>query len=275
MLRHKLLKWYPLIVRLSTNSKSSTPRRPPVRLLKEGHFVRWGFLFLLLGFPLRGPAAQTDDAVRLYENSDWWSIRQRSDSEESIKTQERELARPNFQVLGVNLGETMISRAAAKLGKATLIQRGDASTGRLQACYASPASQGKVYLIFEQGEVGYTFYLFVGGPAWEGADRCVPSKAISRSLATASGLHLGQTPAQVMAILGKPTRQRKNELVYYLLVKKKTSPQDLKEARERYPDMSDKDFQESFGYYDLGTGVVAKFRNSKLIYLAVSKVESN
>jgi len=233
-----------------------------------------GGLFLLLCFPLPGRAAQTDDAVRLYENSDWWSIRQRSDSEEIIKTQERELGRPNFQVLGVNLGETMISRAAAKLGKATVIERGDASTGRQQACYASPASQGKVYLIFEEGELGYTFYLFVGGPAWEGADRCVPSKAISRSLATASGLHLGQTPAQVVAILGKPTRQRENELVYSFLVKKKTSPQDLKEARKRYPDMSDKDFQESFGYYDLGTGVVAKFADSKLIYLAVSKVES-
>ena len=242
--------------------------------LGAGNLSMLGILFLSLCFLLPGRAAQTDDTVRLYENSDWWSIRQRSDSEESIKTQERELARPNFQVLGVNLGETMISRAAAKLGKATVIERGDASTGRQQACYASPASQGKMYLIFEEGEVGYTFYLFVGGPAWEGADRCIPSKAISRSLATASGLHLGQTPAQVMAILGKPTRQRENELVYSFLVKKKTSPQDLKEARKRYPDMSDKDFQESFGYYDLGTGVVAKFADSKLIYLAVSKVES-
>jgi hypothetical protein len=29
ILRHKLLKWYPLIVRLSTNPKSSTPGHPP------------------------------------------------------------------------------------------------------------------------------------------------------------------------------------------------------------------------------------------------------
>jgi hypothetical protein len=251
------------------------PCEGAVRLLKVGHFARWAFLFLLLGFPLRGPATQTDDAVRLQDNSDWWSIRRNSDSDESIKPQERELARPNLQVLGVNLGETMFSRAAAKLGKAAVIERGDASTGREQVCYASPGGGGKVYLIFEKGEVGYTFYLFADGPAWEGADRCVASKTISRSLATASGLHVGQTPTQVMAILGKPTKRLENELVYSFLVKKKTSPQDLKEARERNPEMSEKDFQENYGYYDLGTGVDAKFIDSKLTYLAVSKVESN
>jgi hypothetical protein len=246
-----------------------------VRLSKVGHFVRWCSLFLFLGFPLLGPATQTDDAVRLYDNSDWWSISRTSDSDESIKTQERELARPNFQVLGVNLGETMFSRAPAKLGKATTIERGDASTGRRQVCYSSPGAQGKVYLIFEQDEVGYTFYLFAGGPAWEGADRCVASKAVSRSLATGSGLHLGQTPAQVIAILGKPTKRRENELVYSFLVRKKTSPQDLKEARERNPEMTEKDFQANYGCYDLGTGIEAKFVDSKLTYLAVSKVETN
>jgi hypothetical protein len=246
-----------------------------VHRLGAGNFIALGCLFLSLGSPLPGPVAQTGDTVRLYDNSDWWSISRGSDSDESIKTQERELARPNFQVLGVNLGETMFSRAAAKLGKATTIERGDASTGRRQVCYASPGTQGKVYLIFEGDEVGYTFYLFANGPAWEGADRCVASKAISRSLATASGLHLGQTPAQVTAILGKPTKRRENELIYSFSVRKKTSQQDLKEAKERNPEMSDKDFQETYGYYDLGAGVDAKFVDSKLTYLAVSKVESN
>jgi hypothetical protein len=245
------------------------------RFSRVGQLARWGSLFLLLGFPLAGPATQTDDAVRLNDNSDWWSTSRSPDSDESIKPQERELARPNFQVLGVNLGETMFSRAAAKLGKAATIERGDASTGRRQVCYSSPGIQDKVHLIFERGEVEYTFYLFSGGPNWEGSDRCVNSKAISTSLVTASGLRLGLTPAQVIAILGKPTKQRENELVYSFSIRKKTSPQDLKEARERNPEMSEKDFQENFGHYDLGTGIDAKFVASKLTYLAVSKVESN
>jgi hypothetical protein len=231
-------------------------------------------LLLLLGLPLTGSATQTTDTVRLPDNSDWWSETRSPDSDEEIKTEKRELARTNFQVLGINLGETMFSRAATKFGKATTVERGDASTGRQQVCYASSGAQDKGHLIFEQGEVGYTSYLFADGPTWEGADRCFVSKAISRSLATASGLQLGMTPAQVIAILGKPTKRRENALSYSFLVRKKTSPKDLKEARERNPDMSEKDFQANYGYYDLGTGAVAKFVNSKLTYLGVSNVES-
>jgi len=209
------------------------------------------------------------------DNSDWWSISRGSDSDDSTEAQERELASTNFQVLGVNLGETMFSRASRKLGKATVVERGDASAGRRQVCYESPGAQAKVRLIFEQGEVGYLFYLLADGPSWEGADRCVASKAISRSLATASGLHLGMTPAQVIAAIGKPTKRRENEMVYSFLLRKKTGSKDLKEARERNPKMSEKEFQANFSHYDLTTGLVAKFVDSKLTYLSVSKVETN
>jgi hypothetical protein len=254
----------------------SIPLEGIVRLSKVSyHLAGWSFLFLLLGFPLAGTAAQAGDTVRLQDNSDWWSENRSLDSDESIKTQEREFSKTNFQVLGVNLGEAMFSRAAAKLGKATTIERGDASTGRRQACYVSLGTHDKVHLIFEQGEVEYAFYLFADGPAWEGANRCVASKAVSHSLATASGLHLGQTRAQVIAILGKPTKRSKNELVYSFSVKKKTSLENLKEAKQRHPEMSEKDFQENYAYYSLGAGVHAKFVGSKLTYLAVSRVESN
>jgi hypothetical protein len=64
------------------------------------------------------------------------------------------------------------------------------------------------------------------------------------------------------------------EVIYSFLVTKRTSPRDLKEARDRNPVMSEKDFLANFGHYGLGTGIVAKFVDSKLTYLAVSKVES-
>ncbi len=249
-----------------------------VRFSRMDALLRWGSLVLslsALGFAVPSLASQTGRTVRILDNSDWWSGTRNSNSEESIQPQERELAKTNFQVLEITLGETMFSVAARKLGKATIVERGDASTGRRQVCYASPDAQDKVHLIFEQDEVGYTFYLFADGPSWKGADYCLASEAISQGLATASGLRLGQPPAQVIAILGKPTKRRGNELVYSLLVRKKTSPRDLKEARERNPEMSEKDFQANYGYYNLGVGVVVKFKDSKLAYLAVSRVESN
>jgi hypothetical protein len=245
-----------------------------VRLSKVSPFTRRGFLFLVLSFPLAGLAVQTNDTVRL-DNSDWWSMNRSNDSGAGIKAEAREFTTSNFRILGISLGDTMFSRAGAKLGKATMVERGDASTGRRQACYVSPNSQNKVHLIFEQGEVDYTFYLFASGPSWEGADRCVESNAISRQLATASGIRLGQTPDQVIALLGKPTKRRDDELVYFSSVTKKTSPEDLKEARQQNPEMNDKDFEESYGHYNLGASIVAKFKDSRLTYLAVSKVESN
>ena len=123
--------------------------------------------------------------------------------------------------------------------------------------------------------MGLTFYLFIGGAAWEGSDRCKASKAISIDTATASGLHLGQTPSQVIAILGSPTKGSKKELIYSFLVKKKTSAEDLKEARRLHPEMNEKDFLENYGTYDLGEEIRAKFVDSKLVYLAVLKVETN
>jgi len=237
------------------------------------HLAICNAFFLFLCFPLLCPATQNNDTVRLQDDSDWWSMNRSGDSNGEAKTEQRQFAESNFQVLHINLGNTMFTRAAAKLGRAIVIDRGDASTGRRQVCYMSD-NQDRVHLIFEQGEVEYAIYLFSDGPGWEGADRCVATKAISRNLATGSGIRLGQTPAQVIAILGKPTQSRKNELVYSFLVKKKTRPEDINAAKQRYPQMSDKEIEESYGYYNLGAGLVAKFKNSKLVYLAVSKVES-
>jgi hypothetical protein len=231
---------------------------------------------LLLAITLSASGQQQgDNTVRLSDDSDWWSINRGPDSDGDAPTRKGELEAGTLQILGISPDENMFDRAAAKLGKAAVIARGDASTGRQQVCYRSAGTPANVYLVFEKGEVGFTFYLFTGGPTWEGADRCVESKAISNGLATASGLHLGMTPSQLVAILGQPTKRDKGQLVYSFLTRKKTSPDDLKEARERNPDMDEKDFHANYDYYDLGTGVEARFKNSKLIYLAVSKVESN
>lgn len=237
-------------------------------------FLPFCALCCVLSLPTSG-RQQIDNTVHLSDNSDWWSINRGTDSEEDTSTEDRELAPSTLQILGIRLRENMFERAAARLGKAAVIVRGDASTGRRQVCYMSAGTHTKVYLILERGEIGSTFYLLTNDQTWEGSDLCIASNAISVRLATPSGLHLGMSPSQVVAILGKPTKRRENQLVYSFSTRKKASIEDLKEARERNPDMNEKDFQANYGYYDLGTGVEAKFANSKLIYLAVSKVESN
>jgi hypothetical protein len=237
-------------------------------------------LSLSTKFPPRphfDPTAPTDG---LHDNSDWWSALAQpdSDADPHIPTQERELAPPNFHILGIVLTEKMFDVAAIKLGKAQVVNRGDASTGRSQACYVSTAEdekEEKVHLIFEQGEVNFGFYLFSGGPDWYGSDRCISSTLVSRRLATASGLRLGMTPSRVIAILGKPSTRSKTELIYSLHVTKKLSAKERIEARRSNPNLSDKDFQANYGSYDWSAGIDAKFTNSKLTFLSISMSETN
>lgn len=228
-------------------------------------------MFFLYLFAL---GAQTIPLASRGDNSDWWSTLRPSAPDEEVNVLKREPAAYNFRILGIELDPDLLEKSAAKLGKATKVTRGDASLGREQACYVSAGNSEKVHLIFEQGEVLSSFYLFVRGADWDGSDQCVPSKLISANLATASGLHLGQTPSQVLAILGKPSVRRRDNLIWSFSVKKKTTPEDLKEARRHNPQMSDEDFHANYDFYDLGVGIDARFVHSRLVYLAISKAET-
>src|SRR5579863_607028 len=170
--------------------------------------------------PLLEAAMQLDTAIRINDDSDWWSGGRTLDSDDTITVQKREIAGTNFRILGIELSEAMFRQARSMLGEATLIERGDAATGRQQTCYVSGENGDRVHLVFESGEVDFTFYLFANGANWNGSEYCARSNQVSKTSSTASGLHLGQTPAQVMAILGKPSNRRENEVIYSLSVTK-------------------------------------------------------
>ena len=223
---------------------------------------------------LSTPGVQRGDSIRLSDNSDWWSTLRDADSDTQPEPEERELAKENFQILGVSLGEKMFGNVAEKLGKGTVIERGDAASGRSQVCYLSPTHDEKTYLVFEEGEAKFAFYLFRDGPAWRGSQYCATPKTVSSTLTTGSGLHLEQTRAEVMAILGKPTKQLENELIYSFSVRKTTSSKDLAEARRQHPEMAEKDLEDNYGSYYLGASIRAKFTGTRLTYLAVSKLET-
>src|SRR5262245_3081128 len=90
--------------------------------------------FWLFAFPSSDGAQQAEKRVRLTENSDWWSGL-RSEDEDVGKTQEREIPASNFKIAGVVLGERFFEQATTKLGRTTVVDRGDASSGREQVCY--------------------------------------------------------------------------------------------------------------------------------------------
>jgi len=125
-------------------------------------------------------------AQRLNDSSDWWSINRTDPRTPNVKPSNRDLQSSNFSLAGVTLGQGGVEAITAKLGEASEIERGDASTGRSQFCYASAANSA-VHVVFEFGEDESVFYLFSGGARWNGSKYCVQSKRVSKSLSTASG----------------------------------------------------------------------------------------
>jgi hypothetical protein len=224
------------------------------------------------------PAAQTASVTS--DDSDWWSTLVRFNhldlSAPKTNTQNRAPASRNFEIAGVVTGGNQIQKLTSEIGKANVVQRGDAASSRSQVCYLSRDNSHEVHLIFEEAGEGdsYSFYLFEDGPHWNGSDLCIVSPRVSASLKTGSGLHLGQPISQVKSILGEPSTVLRDKFVYVYEVKRRSTTTDLERARTAHPNISDKELHESFDFYYFIAYIEARFADSKLTYLAVTKSET-
>jgi hypothetical protein len=234
--------------------------------------VLWVFIVAASILPLAAETVQTGPGYTS-DNSDWWSYTRRPEVDDEAISQKREVSASNVEILGFKLNDETFGKVAAKLGKAIVVERGDASTGRSQICYSSPGKQSKTYLIFEKGEVNDVFYLFSVGPDWKGSELCTESNIVTTNLSTASGLHLGQTNAQVRARLGKPSFVADDKVIYSLGVEKRTSAADFKNLRQRNPQLTEDELHQNYDFYTLGVYIEARFLSGKLVYLAISKTE--
>lgn len=211
------------------------------------------------------------------DDSDWFS-RLTVDvdlSAPGTHTQHRELAPSTLEIASVKAGLGAISRAANEFGKTTIVTRGDAAFGRIQACYISDDSHA--YLIFEEESEGFggAFYLFSRGRDWHGSRFCSKLPLNSEGIQTKSGLRLGLSRNDVEAALGRPSKASADILTYTLEVKKKRSLSELTTLRAQNPNLSDSDFYDDFDFYYVTSSVLAKFTASKLAYLAVERYESS
>jgi hypothetical protein len=249
-----------------------TQTRGPIRFLSSRSAL-WIFIVAANILPLLAGTLQTVPPGYTRDNSDWWSYTRRPEADDKTVSQKREPPASNFQILGFKLNGEAFDKATAKLGKATVVQRGDASTGRSQICYSSLGKRPKTYLIFEKGEVNDAFYLFSIGPDWKGSELCTESNLVTTNLSTASGLQFGQTSAQVRAILGKPSFVADDKVIYSLGVETKTSAADFENLKQRNPQLSGEELHRNYDFYTLGVYIEARFADGKLVYLAISKTE--
>jgi len=74
----------------------------------------------------------------------------------------------------------------------------------------------------------------------------------------------------VEAILGKPSASNNREMQYSFEVRERMTSEEIKRARQQNPNASEQDFK-----YFIGVSIEARFVDSKLNYLAVSRTVSD
>ncbi len=213
-------------------------------------------------------------SVRLNDDTDWWSLNNPHSIQPDVdaKGSKKDITAGMFEIAGVVVGSGQFSKLAAKMGKAQIVERGDAAYGREQVCYVAAGGPAKVYLVFEYGEDQSEFYLFSDGATWTGQNLCVRTKLVSMSLETRSGLRLGLSRAKVELILGKADAVSDTSLVYSREVWKKTTPAQFATLRRDYPGhLSDPAAHKEFDYIPVDIYIEARFGKSGMNYLAVSR----
>jgi hypothetical protein len=222
------------------------------------------------GLPTLNLNSQGLAPQHLDDNSDWWSNFNADYPATKVAPPKRNISSKNLQILGVVLGDEMLSLAGTEFGSVRPVVRGDGAKFREQACYALPV---KEYLIFEHGEVGATYYLFSDGRTWTGQDACVAVARAPNSVSTGSGLRLGQTPEQVIAILGQPSERTQDQFRYLAESKRSATAEELAQFRKEHPELNEQQLRKN-SEFNVTVSIVAKFAQSQLSYLAVSKVET-
>jgi hypothetical protein len=233
--------------------------------------MKWltAFVLLLLSVAANG------QSVRLEDQSDWWSMNNEKEHLLNVDLQHKSFNKNNLKILDLSLDTLGFDQVAAKLGKATIVNRGDASYSRSQVCYVSASNSTTVHLIFEGIEGGSsTFYLFQGGADWKGSNLCVGSSRVSAELTTGTGLKLGLLRTQVEAILGKPDAASGDRIAYCREFLRKATKEEFEKARQEYPErLSDKQAHQFFDLVPMTIQIEARFSDQKLDYLFVSTSE--
>jgi hypothetical protein len=209
---------------------------------------------------------------RLEDNSDWWSINREQDTGLPVKPLQKHFDTRNFKIFGLSLDTLDFDAVAAKFGKASVVERGDAATGRSQICYSSNEGSEQIHLVFEFGEgQSSTLYLFRRGADWNGSNHCVNSSDVTARLSTDTGLKLGLSRIRVEAILGKPDSVKGDRIAYWREFNRKTTKEEFERFRREYPEtLSDQSAHEQFDQVPVTMQIEAKFKNLHLDYLVVS-----
>jgi hypothetical protein len=141
-----------------------------------------------------------------------------------IFAQERrklDLDQKDLTVLGLTIGSSSRAQVESKLGKTKSFKLGAGEDSDEAVCYRSNLRDDDTILIFHFGALGgwsdvTQISVSEGRELSLHATTCSPNATVSRNLAFLRGLRLGASAADVIRVLGRPSRASKRKLSYYV-----------------------------------------------------------
>lgn len=183
-----------------------------------------------------------------------------------------EIASGDTTILGFTIGHSSLKDIQLKLGRASVIRASKEEESDVSICYISP-TDGTVLAFYSGPMGGWTdmtwFALWSREAEFAGRSRCAHSELVSHNLATASGIHLGLTKAELEKIEGTPTRATSTRYIYDYLCRRKMTEEEI----EGFKTANNWDVNKD-PYFDRGSWLHAWYAGTRISRIEVGEIES-
>ena len=186
-------------------------------------------------------------------------------AEAVTKVRQSDIDRVHVTILGITVGVDGMARVEKRLGrtKSFNFNRGTRKSPVDALCYVSADSEDATRLLFVTGPEGRESKvaqarITAGDVEVKYGLRCLTSKAVGKGLATASGLRLGMSPAEVKSVLGSPTDESNGFLGYEFHLQRKLTEKEIRKIEPDRPAVR------KYPYQDTSSSVEARFADGIL-----------
>ena len=174
-----------------------------------------------------------------------------------------EIKAAHLKILGMKLGEMTGQLVEAKLGERKAYINKGGHHALMQFCYVSDLPGDKTKVIFGVDDYDRkvaSFKILSSRVIFSNSEKCMPSPLVSKSIATESDLKLGMSLKHVKNLVGTPSKEDSNRLIYFYNFKRPFTDEEIRKHRQEKSSCTDE-----YIYSE----IVAKFLDSGLATLTV------
>ncbi|MBZ5695184.1 MAG: hypothetical protein LAN36_07470 [Acidobacteriia bacterium] len=183
-----------------------------------------------------------------------------------------QLTKEDTTILGLTIGTASLKDVEARLGPTNILPRHGSASAPNTICYVSPAD-GTVLTFGASGMGGFVdvteFAIWSREAKFPSVSACSPSKLVSRSLSTPSGIRLGLAVKQLSTIVGTHPTTKHAVVHYELTCRQKMTADEIK----GFKTANNWDVSEN-QYFDVSSFVDARFSSSGASRIDIAKIES-